>query len=222
MTHWSRTTGIGICILGLILMVAGWVISVDNLTIASRGVAYGPDLPIIPHTNVQPLGVSLDLLGQDDQTIERSLTLLEQGGFVWVRQPFHWRSVETQQGAFQWDPWDKLVERYRAHGLQIIATLDQPPEWARRDKAMITSPPTNAEDFGRFVAAFATHYHGKIDHLQIWDEPNIYPNWGNRWVDPSQYADLLKEAHKQAKAVDPDSVILTAGLPQTRSRAARI
>jgi len=43
----------------------------------------------------------------------------------------------------------------------------------------------NLADFGNFVAAVAGRYCGKVRYYQIWNEPNIYPEWGNRDADPA-------------------------------------
>ena len=41
-------------------------------------------------------------------------------------------------------------------------------------------PPDDLEDYGDFVFAFASRYKDDIDFYQVWNEPNIYPEWGNR------------------------------------------
>ncbi|HLE02192.1 MAG TPA: hypothetical protein VI877_01725, partial [Dehalococcoidia bacterium] len=98
---------------------------------------------------------------------------------------------------------------------RVIARLDRPPDWTRRDNTYKTAPPDNLADFGDFVYAVVNRYKGKIQHYQIWNEPNIWPEWGDRPTDPDGYAELLKVAYQRAKAADPNALILSAPLAQT-------
>ncbi|MCL6431775.1 MAG: hypothetical protein K6V36_13100, partial [Anaerolineae bacterium] len=75
--------------------------------------------------------------------------------------------------------------------------------------------PDRIEDFGDFVAAVVGRYRGRIRYYQIWNEPNIYPEWGEQPVDAGGYTRLLQEAYRRAKEADPDCVILSAGLAPT-------
>ena len=70
-------------------------------------------------------------------------------------------------------------------------------------------------DFGNFARALAERYGDQIDAYQIWHEPNLSANWGNSFVDPSSYADLLREAALNIRAVDSQADILTAALAPT-------
>ncbi|NIN67389.1 MAG: hypothetical protein GTO63_22345, partial [Anaerolineae bacterium] len=59
---------------------------------------------------------------------------------------------------------------------------------------------------------FASHYHEEIDYYEIWDQPNLYPHWGERYIDPTAYTHLLQEAYGAVKEGDPEALVLTAGL----------
>ena len=58
-------------------------------------------------------------------------------------------------------------------------------------------------------------YKGRIKYYQIWNEPNIYPEWGEQPVDAAQYVELLKVGYTRAKEADPNCVVLSAGLAPT-------
>ena len=60
-------------------------------------------------------------------------------------------------------------------------------------------PPDRLDDYGDFVHAFVKRYRGRIQHIQIWNEPNIWPEWGNQEVDPAGYVELLSVAYRRAK-----------------------
>jgi len=76
-------------------------------------------------------------------------------------------------------------------------------------------PPDNLEDYGEFVYRFVEHYQGRIRHIQIWNEPNLYIEWGNRPVDPAGYVDLLRVAYTRAKEANPNVYVLSAPLAIT-------
>ena len=49
---------------------------------------------------------------------------------------------------------------------------------------------------GNFVAAVVGRYCGHIRYYQIWNEPNIYPEWGEQDVDPAGYANTNEKVTK--------------------------
>ena len=49
----------------------------------------------------------------------------------------------------------------------------------------------------------------------MWNEPNIYPEWGNRAVDPVGYTDLLCRTYTALKAVDPEIVVISGAMAPT-------
>ena len=50
---------------------------------------------------------------------------------------------------------------------------------------------------------------------QLWNEPNIYPEWGEQPVNAGDFTRLLKLGYTRAKQADPQVVIISAGLAQT-------
>ena len=64
----------------------------------------------------------------------------------------------------------------------------------------------------RFGAAFAKRYGAQVDLYEIWDEPNVHPNWGRRNADPVEYAQLLHAAATAIRANDATATIVLAGL----------
>lgn len=186
--------------------------------------------PYIPmaHTGLSPYGVNTFLEQEvEPEKVERSLKMISQAGFRWIRQEFPWEDIEiSAKGDFwdhrwdrsAWDKYDHLVAMAEKYDLQIIARLDNPPAWSRavgNAPGWSLAPPDDYADFGDFVYAVVSRYRGRIRYYQIWNEPNIYPEWGDQPADPEGYAELLKIAYRRAKEADPDCVIVAAGLAQT-------
>jgi O-antigen ligase len=173
--------------------------------------------PLPPAVYMTSPGINVDLEGLTDEELGKALELLAQAGFRWVRLRFPWEKVEPAKGKFAWGDWDRIVEALAGRGFHILAVLDTSPDWARRpeDSSCSTAPPVEVSYFGDFAEAFARRYGFAIDAYQIWDEPNIYPHWGERWVDPKGYAALLREGYIRIKSVDPDAIIVAGGFAPT-------
>jgi hypothetical protein len=167
-------------------------------------------------TDVNPYGANFFL----DREVEEWNATAPSGwrreaGIVWAKQQFSWEEIEKRKGVFDWSKSDQIITTFEKYGLQIIARLDRTPAWARRDKNIPQAPPDNFNDYGDFVDAFVRRYIGRVNYIQIWNEPNIFPEWGNRPVDPAGYAALLEIAYKRAKAANPNVRVLSAPLAIT-------
>ncbi len=103
-----------------------------------------------------------------------------------------------------------------SYGLRLLARLSNPPAWARAaENAGDFAPPDDFQDYVNYAVAVAQRYRGRIHHYQIWNEPNIYPEWGDNPVSPAGYADLLCRTYQALKAVDPDIVVVSGAMAQT-------
>ena len=186
--------------------------------------------PFIPiaHAGLPPYGVNTFLEQEaEEEKVERSLQMISAAGFRWIRQEFPWEDIEiSAKGDFwdhrwnrsAWEKYDRIVALAEKYDLEIIARLDNPPAWSRavgNAPGWEKAPPDNYADFGDFVYAVVSRYRGRIRYYQIWNEPNIYPEWGDQPVNPEGYVELLKIAYRRAKEADPECVILAAGLAQT-------
>ncbi len=182
----------------------------------------------VAHTDVCPYGVNTFLQQEVEiEKVERSLQLVADAGFCWIRQQFPWEDIEISAKGDYWDhkwnrdAWEKydhIVDLAEQYGIGIIARLDAPPAWSRKmgsAPGWTMAPPDNYEDYGDFVYAVVSRYKGRIRYYQLWNEPNIYPEWGDQPADPAAFVALLKIGYLRAKEADPDCVIIAAGLAQT-------
>ncbi|MCS7261569.1 MAG: hypothetical protein NZ765_12475, partial [Anaerolineae bacterium] len=160
-------------------------------------------------------GVTAALHDLSAVEVERELEHIARLGLAWLRLPFPWAQIEAQRGQFDWARWDALVQAAARHNLRILALLDTTPAWARPPESPLHTPPTELSDFGAFAQALAQRYGAQIDAYQVWDEPNLSAHWGERYVEPRQYARLLREAAIAIRTVDAEATILTAALAPT-------
>jgi len=165
----------------------------------------------------------------EDWKRERTVQMMADAGIGWMKQQFPWSEIEPKPGRYwddkynqnSWEKYDRIVALAEKYGLRVIARLDNTPEWAGgHANGDVSYPPTDPEAFANFVATFVEHYRGRVQYLQIWNEPNLKAEWGNT-IDPAGYALLLRRAYVRAKQVDPNVVILSAPLAQTLEQGDR-
>lgn len=133
-------------------------------------------------------------------------------GARWIRIDLNWSNIERQQGTYDFRRWDAIVQAADDRCLRILGILLNTPVWARApgcdDRACI---PTDLDAFGRFVAATVERYQGRIDHWEVWNEPNLFIFYRPR-PDPAHFARLLARAVDAIRATSPDAFIVAGGL----------
>ncbi len=203
-----------VCIVCLLLAVAIGEQAWHRLRFVRRGVERPPAV-----AGEQRPGVNVDLAQYDRDELERVLDDVSELGFHWLRQRFPWREIEPRPGQYRWERWDTLVAAVHERGLELIAVLDSPPDWAVRSREVPLPcvPPWREEAFAQFAAAFATRYGSYINHYQVWDEPNLSRSWGGGHVAPCGYVTLLAAAYGSIHNADPEATVLSGGLAPTQA-----
>lgn len=144
-----------------------------------------------------------------EDVADRDLTLMRNAGFRWVKQWFAWNDIEgAGRGQYDWSIPDRIVQQAEDHGLNLLVRVDREPAWAG-------PPPQNNAAFQEFLAGIATRYKGRIDAIQIWNEPNLAREWGNKAPNAAEYAQMLRDSYRTIKSIDPNMVVVTAGMAPT-------
>lgn len=147
-----------------------------------------------------------------EEVADRDLGYIQKAGFRWVKQLFSWQDIEgAGKGKFDWSKTDRIVDQVERAGLKLIVRVSQDPDkpfWAG-------NPPENGKDFADFVAQLAARYNGRIQAYQIWNEPNLAREWGGKRPNPAGYAQMLKLAYSSIKSIDPNAIVITAGMAPT-------
>ena len=190
----------------------------------------------IEHSHLSPFGMNV-FLEQEvlPEVREEALRLLSEAGFKYIRQQFVWEEIEHAKDDFidrrndpngvdAWHKFDNITDLSEQYGIEIIARLDNPPKWTRAvgngtDDRDAKGPPDNFDDYGDFVATVVGRYKGRITYFQLWNEPNIFDEWGDRAPNPEQFTELLCIGYTRAKAANPDAVILSPALSPTADNA---
>lgn len=156
------------------------------------------------------LGIaSWDLLSKSDAALEADLADYQALGANWLRLDIRWDYAQTKAGAgYVWTNVDRVVNAARSHGIDVIGVLNDAPSWT---DATMSSASARAA-YAQFASAAASHLGDRVDHWEIYNEPNM------KGITPANYTAMLKGAYSAIKAVDSGDVVITGGLaasPQT-------
>jgi hypothetical protein len=184
---------------------------------------------VTEHVNVNPFGINTFLEQEVDPAKRQQLiAMAHDAGYYFLRQEFPWQDIEIHgKGDFEdrrhepyrsaWEKYDQIVAMAEAQDMELVVRLSTPPAWSRAagEDVGAFAPPDDAQDFADFVSAVVRRYQGRIRYYQLWNEPNIYPEWGIYPIDPEGYVELLKAGAEAARAADPNVVIIAGALAAT-------
>jgi len=135
-------------------------------------------------------------------------------GYKWCRihdadASTKWGYAEPEPGKWVW--FDDRIALARKHGLSILGLLDGSPEWERGDGRTgywaVYGAPKSIENWRNYVRRVVDHYAGAIDEWEVWNEPWDMQRFF-KGGSPKLYAELLKAAYQEAKAVNPACTIV--------------
>ena len=177
-----------------------------------------PVIAPAPATGRYP-GVSYGMCIDNGNNMDRAFALTKQAGFGWAKFQLRWESLESSKGNINWGVIDDIVNRTSAAGLRLIVSVVTAPAWARPADTdwNVPGPPANPQDFADFVGAIAARHKGKVHAYEIWNEQNLWYEWGGRGkrLNAGQYVNLLKSAYATLKATDPGAVVVSGALTPT-------
>jgi hypothetical protein len=118
-----------------------------------------------------------------------------------VRDPAHLNELFAPLGL----EWVKLYEQYDAlpHSRLPFKVLY---------RIQLNGPPPDLVAWGAHVEAVARAGKGLVEAYEIGNEPNQSWQWGHQVPDPAEYVAALEIAYNRIKAVDPEAVVVSAGL----------
>ncbi len=172
-----------------------------------------PSPPPSPAPTPTEYGIQIHGCGFDP---EAALDLVHEAGFTWVKQQVRWEEVEPEPGVVSWDCIDRVVDGAGRRGLKVLLSVTTSPPWSRPDREH--GRPWSPATFGEFCLRMVERYRGRIHAVEVFNEPNLEREWGP-FMDPTEYAGMLEWAYYGIKQVDPDVVVISAGLAPTQWNA---
>jgi hypothetical protein len=163
-----------------------------------------------------------------DAVHDAQFAAMAEAGVETLRTSFYWAFAQSEPGApFDHSRTDRIVQHAVAHGIEVLPVVIVAPAWAH-DSADAFAPPRDPSQYAAYLTSLIGRYGPAgsfwADHpelpvrplrqWQIWNEPHLHFQWstaeGQDWA--RSYGELLRTAYKAAKAADPGSRIVLAGL----------
>jgi hypothetical protein len=153
-------------------------------------------------------GIQIDPYGNRASSLPTARSL----GFTWIKIQVPWKDFEGSKGNRGFP--DDVVNDIRANGMNVLASIVKAPNWARNPAYGYAEegPPQNPQDYADYVGAFAGHFCGRVQAIEVWNEQNLPREWGHEPLDAGRYVQLLAAAYRAIKAACP-SIIVVSGAP---------
>lgn len=162
-------------------------------------------------------GVQADMITDGDH--DRIFGHIQGMGFGWVKQQVEWFRYNPDPGVYDWGALDRIVDGANARGIHVLFSVVKAPNWARPDgdDRSVAGPPADPNTYGTFIREMAARYKGRVRAYEIWNEQNLWYEWGGRGhrLNAAAYVNLLRVAYSNIKAVDPGAIVVAGALTPT-------
>lgn len=109
---------------------------------------------------------------------------------------------------------DRTIGAARSAGLQVKLQLIGMPDWALDDPQHARQAPRSEAElqaWADFVTRVMRHVNGKVDYLEVWNEPN-QSKWWPTGPDPVEFARLLSVSYSAVHQASPTTQVVSGGL----------
>jgi hypothetical protein len=156
--------------------------------------------PAKPATNepLSPFGIGAG--AASSRTIEAVQTWAPQVrdiGVTWYRTGGNagWSRLQTPDGKWQWEDLDQHMAYWDGLGIKYGLLL-----WGNNSKDAGGLPVKGIDDWKTYVGNLAKHIKGRVQWLEVWNEP---PNFTAKGQTAGDYGKLVAATSDAARAVDP-------------------
>ncbi len=160
----------------------------------------GPDPTTLP-VDAPEIGVNVANFENPE-----ALGAAREAGVSVVRADLTWNAVE-RDGRFVFANADVWLEHLAQRGLRALWILDYGHDDHGGGGAVRSEADRAA--FQRYVSASAAHFRGHGVSYEVWNEPDVE---GDRYYEPADFGELVRDAAAAVRAADPRAPIVTGGL----------
>jgi hypothetical protein len=128
-----------------------------------------------------------------------------------------WSDIEKQEGQWDFQRLDLLVQTAEAHHEHILLTLGQTPAWL---SSKPTRPPFAAGDkrnekgreaWEQYVRTVVRRYRGRIEAYEVWNEPNLDQFYTG---DIPTLVELTQIASRAVHGEDPQALVVSSSFTE--------
>jgi len=163
------------------------------------------------------LGIGFECLDREMWDTEQAWPVLNDLGIKWARVQTGWARCEKTEGVYDFSWLDNIVDKIIERGVIPWFSLSYGnPVYSPNAKSHgVGSPPIYTEQeregWTNFVHALAKHYRNRIQHYEIWNEPDLDGFFGPL-PKAELYVDLVRITSEALKKEQPDSIIIGGAL----------
>lgn len=169
-----------------------------------------PDVLAVTGGKATAFGMHGSLMEGDPERLARVCGAAQRLGLTVSRNFVPWYRLEPAPGQYRFAQLDAAMDASRAHGIEPIVCIYEPPAWALNGSPRNVHFQSFAGDldaFRRMVGAATTHWRGR---MHAWEWLNeIVPGEGEDPV--AAYLALCRAGTEAARAVEPTMPTLLAG-----------
>lgn len=161
------------------------------------------------------LGIGFEKLDRDVFDPEKAYDKLSEIGVKWVRIQSGWQRTEKEKGIYDFEWLDKIVDNLIERGLRPWMCLcygnELYDDLAKTVFGAVGCPPIYTQEqkdaWKNYVKTVVKRYKGKIDHYEIWNEPDGVHCW-KKGVNAKEYGEFAIDTAKAIKETDSDAKII--------------
>ncbi|MDA3924265.1 MAG: beta-galactosidase [Kiritimatiellae bacterium] len=161
-----------------------------------------------------PLGVGFETLDRKMFLPGRTYDALSRLGVKWARVQTGWCRCETVKGEYDFAWLDEVVDSLIRIGVQPWFNVGYGNKLYTPEAPESTAVgwiPENSDEarqgWVNFVRALARHYKGRVQHYEIWNEPNIMPFWRPGKPTPEGYVAFIRRTSMTLRAELSDCIL---------------
>jgi hypothetical protein len=148
-------------------------------------------------------------------------------------KPANFDATDPNSLQYKWGRFDSEVQSAVAHGLDPIALVSEPPDWAAGQGVYGRDYQPNPDELRQFGIAAATRYSGNVPGIprvrnwSLWNEPNLpfylEPQIDNgQLASPAWYRDMLNAFAAGVHGVSPSNMVVAGNLAPFTSRTGTV
>ena len=172
------------------------------------------------------LGIGFEKLDRDAFDPEKAYDKIARLGVKWVRIQSGWQKTEKQKGVYDFAWLDSIVDNLLARGMQPWMCVCYGNAlyggMATEVFGAAGCPPIHTEEqrvaWHNYCVALAEHYKGRVERMEIWNEPDgLWKPW--KYGDnASEYGTFAVATAKALREGNPDLYIVAGAMSKIRVR----